>query len=78
MGIEDFATKSIERRYLSDPAIKSLVDNLECQIHQLQFTPSEIRECAMLAAIHYEMRRPPRPMFIPKENYVDMPQPKRD
>ena len=49
---------SIERRYFSDPMVKALVDSLENHIHELQFTPSEIRECAMLAAIHYEQRRP--------------------
>jgi hypothetical protein len=40
--------------------VKALVDSLESYIHQLQFTPSEIRECAMLAAINHERRRPPQ------------------
>jgi len=46
--------KSIQDRYLQDPLIHSLVDSLESHIHNLQLTPSEIRECATLAAIHYE------------------------
>jgi hypothetical protein len=49
--------QSIEYRYNHDPMIKSLVDSLEHSIRDLQFTPSEIRECAMLAAIHYEQKR---------------------
>ena len=52
--------QTIEFRYLHDPMIKVLVDSLEHSIHELQFTPSEIRECAMLAAVHYEQRRPPQ------------------
>jgi hypothetical protein len=47
----------IEYRYLHDAQVRTLVDSLEHHIHALQFTPSEIRECAMLAAIHYERRR---------------------
>jgi hypothetical protein len=52
--------QSIEYRYLNDPFIHALVDSLEQYINALQLTPSEIRECAMLAAIHYEQRRPPQ------------------
>jgi hypothetical protein len=52
--------QSIEYRYSHDPMVKALVDSLEHSIHSLQFTPSEVRECAMLAAIHYEQRRPPQ------------------
>jgi len=52
--------QTIEFRYLHDPMVKALVDSLEHSIHELQFTPSEIRECAMLAAVHYEQRRPPQ------------------
>jgi hypothetical protein len=52
--------QSIEYRYLHDPQVHALVDSLENIIHTLQFTPSEIRECAMLAAIRYEQRRPPQ------------------
>ena len=49
--------QSIEYRYTHDPMIKRFVDSLEHSIYELKFTPSEIRECAMLAAIHYEQRR---------------------
>ena len=47
--------KSIEQRYNEDPMIHNFVDMMERAIEELQITPSEIRECAMLAAIRYEM-----------------------
>lgn len=49
--------QSISFRYLNDPQVHALVDSLENYIYELRFTPSEIRECAMLAAIHFEQRR---------------------
>jgi hypothetical protein len=52
--------QTIEYRYNNDPMIRALVDSLERTVHDLQFTPSEIRDCAMLAAIHYEQRNPSR------------------
>ena len=58
--------QSIEYRYLHDPTVHALVDALEHHIHALQFTPSEIRECAMLAAIRYEQRRPPQSIMEAK------------
>jgi hypothetical protein len=48
---------TIEYRYMYDPMIKALVDALEQHIHELRLTPSEIRECATLAAIRYEQNR---------------------
>jgi hypothetical protein len=45
-----------EERYMRDPQFKQLVDLLEMQIHQAQFTPTELREAAILATIKYECR----------------------
>lgn len=56
--------QSIKYRYNNDPQVRALIDSLEGSIHNLQFTPSEIRECAMLAAIHYEQRRT-------RQNYLE-------
>lgn len=50
--------QSIEYHYNNDPMVKALVDSLISAIINLQLTPSEIRECAMLAAIRYEQSRP--------------------
>lgn len=45
-----------EQRYLNDNQFRHLVDYMENFIHQAQFTPSELRDAAMLGAIHYEMK----------------------
>ena len=57
---------SIRDRYLRDPMIHALVSYLESAIASLQFTPTEIRECAMLAAERHEMRHT-RPIMVPSE-----------
>ena len=43
-----------EERYITDIQFHNLVDSLECFIEKTQFTPSELREAAILASIHYE------------------------
>ena len=48
--------KSPKDRYEQDPIYRKLVDGIEALIHQAQFTPSEVREAAVMACIHYEMR----------------------
>lgn len=44
-------------RYREDVKFRQLVDMFEAYIHNVDFTPSELREAAMLAAVHYEQRR---------------------
>ncbi len=46
-----------EMRYRNDTVFHTMVDQLEAMIHQTLLTPSEIRDAAMLACIHYEMRQ---------------------
>ncbi len=48
--------KDPQERYLSDPAFKMLVDSMEIEIQRCNYSPSELREAALLAAIHYEQR----------------------
>ena len=45
-----------EERYAVDVNFRTLVCSLENFIHACQFTPTELREAAILAAIHYERR----------------------
>jgi len=45
-----------QSRYQRDPAFKSMVDMMEAYMHSAQFTPTEMREAALLAAIRYEER----------------------
>lgn len=49
--------ESARQRYQNDPAYKQLVDMMEHFIHRAEFTPSEMREAAILASINYEMIR---------------------
>lgn len=42
-------------RYRSDPQFHNLVDYMTAAIHRCDFTPSEMREAALLASINYEM-----------------------
>lgn len=43
-----------ETRYSHDPAFKQLVDIMHHFIQKAEFTPTEMREAALLACIHYE------------------------
>lgn len=51
-------------RYLRDPMFHALVNQLRAAIQRADYTPTEIREAAMLAAIMFEMERPARPICI--------------
>ena len=48
-----FTDLPAEQRYLHDTDFTALVDMLEIYLH-LTWTPSELRDAALLAAIHYE------------------------
>ncbi len=48
----------VEERYLRDPEFHNLVSALEKMIAEYQFTPTEVREAAMLACVRAEERRP--------------------
>lgn len=54
----------VRDRYLNDPMFHTLVDTMCAAIERAEFTPTEIREAAMLAQIIYEERRPPRPIVF--------------
>ena len=46
--------KSVSERYLKDPYFKAIVDYLHSLLVKAEFTPTEMREAAMLAQIKYE------------------------
>ena len=48
--------KSPREKYLNDPEYHNLVRMLENFVETARFTPSELREAAVLACINYEMR----------------------
>jgi len=55
---------SPRERYLNDAQFRALVDVMLFQIEQANFTPTEIREAAMLAAIIYSQTHVTR-YFVP-------------
>jgi len=48
--------KTPREKNMNDPEYHQLVVMLENFIERAQFTPSELREAALLASINYEMR----------------------
>ncbi len=52
-----------DKRYRDDPQFKMLVDTMYAMIARLDYTPTEIREAAMLAQLKYEMGHP-RPVVF--------------
>lgn len=61
--------KSATERYQTDAAFRQLVDLLYSQIDNAQYSPTEIREAAMLAHILYEERRV-RPMMLTDADFL--------
>lgn len=59
--------QSGEERYNYDPCFRLLVDMIEEQYRRLEYTPSEIRDAAMLAAIHHDLRTVRRPLVFAEE-----------
>jgi len=56
--------KTPMEKYNNDVDFRRVVDMIESLIVNAQFTPSEIREAAVLACINNEMRQP-RPIGLP-------------
>lgn len=61
-----------ERRYQRDPEFHALVDAIYQWVVAAKFTPTEVREAAMLAAIQYETRHG-RPPAIPWPDAPEAP-----
>ena len=47
------------KRYQTDPVFKALVDTMTAAIVKCQYTPSEMREAAIMASIKYEEQYSP-------------------
>ena len=48
--------KSPKEKYENDAQFKMLVDTMTKAIIDANFTPSEMREAAVLASVHYELQ----------------------
>lgn len=64
--------QSVKHRYMTDAHFKMFVDVLENLIHQAQYTPSEIREAAIMAATNYEMHNTRRRTFRMKDGEMSV------
>jgi hypothetical protein len=61
---------SPEDRYLRDPWFHNLVDLIRVQLlGGGQFTPTEVREAAILACTMHEQRRPAMPIYIGPDDH---------
>lgn len=60
--------KTPEEKYNNDPQYARLVDMLHRMVIECRFTPSELREAATLASIHYEMKRVTQMKYPPPDN----------
>lgn len=71
MSTESYVTgtRTIRHRYETDAQFHKLVDMMLAVIEQAQFTPTEIREAAMLAQIIYESTHI-RPIFFTREDVL--------
>lgn len=56
-----------DERYQNDTHFRQLVKTLEMMIHDLNFSPSEIREAAMYASLRVELCRKPKPVILSPE-----------
>lgn len=57
----------VYERYTHDPVFRALVDQLTCALLNGNFTPTEVREAAMLAQLKFEEMVPRRTTFTKKE-----------
>jgi len=49
--------KTPKDKYNNDPMYQTLVDTMVAHMHQCYYTPSEMREAAILASILYEEQK---------------------
>ena len=63
-ALQTWPVDTVEDRYRRDPMFKTVCDQLEYLIREAKMTPTEVREAAILATIHYE-NYTVRPFFIP-------------
>ncbi len=63
--------RSVVERYQTDPEFRALVDVLASQIYAARYTPTEIREAAIMASTIVEAHTI-RPAIIPLRDFDDL------
>lgn len=61
---DSFYDQTPQGRYNRDPAFRTLVDSLEKSVWECLYTPTELREAALLAVIHYEQKQVRSPFVV--------------
>lgn len=56
--------KTPQEKYHNDPEYRAFVDYIHGFISAAKLTPSEVREAATLASIHYEMNAARKTSFV--------------
>lgn len=59
--------KTPREKYYNDPEYAALVKSMVSYIHQCKYTPSELREAAVLASILYYERQAHHTIILSKE-----------
>jgi DNA-binding CsgD family transcriptional regulator len=57
-------------RYQTDPQFHALVEYILHFLYEARFSPTELREAAMLAAIIYDQQNPAPPMLMKQEEDI--------
>jgi len=60
---------TVRERYENDPVFHACVDQMQSVLESAQFTPTEMREAAMLAQILYEERHV-RPIVFTRDDVI--------
>lgn len=64
--------RTADQNYMMNPEYKRLVDFMENELQQFHYSPSEMREAAMLACVRFESRQV-RPMYFDREQLGHLP-----
>lgn len=57
-------------RYQRDPMFRQLVDYMRVMVERAQYTPTELREAAILAATMELERELPRPFYLDGDTWI--------